>query len=255
MARDVEEVRREINEMHAQLEEATHYDLLGIDRESFDKSKLGGIFRNLAKKWHVDRYSSYDLGPDREKVQQIFSAINNAHRTLSNDSAREEYDMELDGEDAADIAALLSSESIFLKGKNFLKQGAYKGAFDQFEEAHELNPEDKSILVHKLYAEYLIIPKTKDGAPLNIKRAEEIGDALKEFDDDFENDDAFKVFYGTVMLGLGNERRAKYYFHEALMLNPNNMDAKRQQRLLEMRAEREANKGFFAKLMEKFKGG
>lgn len=255
MARDVEEVRREINEMYAKLEDATHYELLGVEREAFDKSALGGIFRQLAKKWHVDRFSAFDLGDDREKVQQIFSAINNAHRTLSNDDARTEYDMELDGEDAADIAALLSSESIFLKGKNFLKQGAYKGAYDQFIEAAELNPEDKSLHIHKLYAEYLLIPKTKEGAPMNIKRAEEIAEEFKSFEDDFENDDSYKVFYGTVMLGLGKERRAKYYFQEALLLNPNNMEAKRQQRLIDMRAEREANKGFFAKLMDKFKGG
>ena len=85
--------------------------------------------------------------------------------------------------------------------------------------------------------------------------AEEIAEEFKAVEEDFDNDDSFKVFYGTVMLGLGKERRAKYYFQEALLLNPNNMEAKRQQRLIDMRAEREANKGFFAKLMDKLKGG
>lgn len=253
MARDEEEVRREITLMHASLDGATHYELLGIERESFEKSKLGGIFRNLAKQWHIDRFSTMDLGEDREKVQQIFAAINTAHRTLSDDAAREEYDLGLEGDAGEDLAALLNSENLFLKGKNILRQGAYKGAYDHFKDAYELNEMDNSILAHMLYTEYLMLPKSAQGKPLVPKRAEEIDAELSKLDEQFENDDWFRVFLGTVALGLGREKRAKYLFQEALLLNPGNMDAKRQQRLIEMRAEREANKGFFAKLMERFK--
>ncbi len=255
MSHDEAQMRKEIEQMYAKIQEANYYEILGMKRDAFDSSEVGGKFRQLAKKWHVDRFSGQELGEDRQKVQQIFAAINEAHRTLSHDQKREEYDAELDAGDAADVVTILESENMFLRGKNILSSGGYKGAHDIFKQAHELNPEDSKIYIYMLYTEYLMSPKGKDGKPLKITRANEIYDELLEFEkEEYEDADWLLVFIGIVALGLGKERKARRLFREALMINSKNRDAKRQMRLLDMRREREDNKGFFEKLLDKFRG-
>ena len=256
MSRDIDEVRQKIHQMHETLEESNHYELLGLSREDFDSSELGGVYRKKAKEWHIDRYSGYDLeSQERAKLQEIFSAINNAYRILSRDDEREEYNYELDGEEAEDVSDLLGADTLFLRGKNMLKQNSYKGAHDLFEQALELSPENPSIRAHTLYAEYLLIPKSGEGRPVQTKRAREIFEELTKLEEEeFEDVDWILVFLGIVSMGLGKSKKAGRLFKHALYINPSNLDAKRQRRLIEMRREREASKGFFEKLMDRFKG-
>ena len=62
--------------------------------------------------------------------------------------------------------------------------------------------------------------------------------------------DWLMVFIATVGLGIGKERQSKSIFREVLMISPNNFDAQRQLRLLEMRKERDSKEG----LLDKIKG-
>lgn len=255
MARDIEDVIASIEEMFERVEQGNYYDILGLAPDA-PSSAVTPLYRELAKTWHVDRYSMYDLGEHKVMLQKIFAEVNNANRTLSDEGRRAEYDASLNGEDgdlasAEEVAALINADTFFLRGKNFLKQGSYKGASEQFTEAAKLNPQDDDIKAYSLYSEYLLIPKNAEGRAAATQRANEIYTELSDMLAARGGDiDWLMVFIATVGLGIGKERQSKSIFREVLMISPNNFDAQRQLRLLEMRKDRDSKEG----LLDKLKG-
>lgn len=255
MAQDTEELRKKIAQMEKRIEELSYYELFELDPE-LDEDTLTREatkkFRHLAKTWHVDRFNTEGLDNCRERLQEIFSTLNTAHQVLTNAEKRVEYDMDLSGENT-DIGSILNAESSFRKGQNMLSTGSHKGAHEQFRIACENNPDDLEYRAHYLYTEYLMVPKDEEGNPRSRSRAEKIYDELDAILKEMPERDWLLAFLGVVAMGLDRDRTAKTLFKEALRFNPRNVTAKRQIRLLKMRQEREANKGFFAKLMDKFK--
>jgi curved DNA-binding protein CbpA len=258
MARDIDEVRAEIDEMFRRVDQSNYYELLGVARDASAEA-ITAQFRALAKKWHVDRFSMYDLGEDKQKLQKIFSSINNAHKILINEATRADYDAELDGtskDDGVDVVALLNAESMFMRAKNMVNQGGYKGAMDMLLEAQKLDPNNVEIEAYSMYAEYMLMPKGSDGKPIKARldRAQQIAKRFDEILDKKKDADWVLTFAGTVQLGLGKERIAQSMFTEALMLNPNNTEARRQKRLLELRRNKSGDEGLLAKIKGLFSG-
>lgn len=257
MTQDTEVLREKIDDMYEKLEEVSYYDLLDIDPELDDEEiskQATAAFRQLAKEWHVDRYDTDALGGDqyRTKLQEIFSTINTAHQVLTDEEKRTEYDMELSGENT-DIGAILTAENAFRKGQNMLATDAYEGAHQQFEIAYENNPEDIEYEAHYLYTQYLMVPKDEEGVPRDRSEVKEIYRQLDDILEQIPDRDWLLTFLGEVALGLKRYGEAQQLFNEALHYNPKNVNAKRQKRIIEMRRKRQQNKGFFAKLMDKFR--
>ncbi|CAI5448581.1 unnamed protein product [Caenorhabditis angaria] len=69
------------------------YDVLEINREEFDKSKLAKIYRSLAKKHHPDRFKEQDK---KLEAETRFRVIATAYETLKDEEARTSYDYYLD---------------------------------------------------------------------------------------------------------------------------------------------------------------
>ena len=244
----------QIARMHERVKTENYYQLLGVERARFDPAQVGSAYRTLAKTWHIDRLNHDGLSAeDLERVQQIFNALTQARQVLSSREKRLEYDENLDAGEGVEVSALLEADSIFLRGKNTMARGGYSGALDMFKEAMALNPDEPNIRVHALYAEYMLLPKSAQGKPKSVRRAQEIHKEIDAYHDDFEDEDWYKVFLGTVCEGVGKERRALYLYREALMINPSNRDAKRQKRMFEMRQERHTESGFVSKIKSFFK--
>lgn len=249
MARDLQEVQQEIVEMHDRLQHENYYELLGLERDA-DAARVSARFRELARVWHIDRFSNFDLGADRQKVQDIFSTLNAAHRTLTNADQRAEYDHEIS--DGPSINEILEAESSFRRGKNMLSSGSYKGAHEAFKQACELKDDEPEYRAHYLYTEYLLEPKDDVGLVKSKKRTREIFAELDDINTELPEKDWLLTFLGTVSLGLGKNHEAEGLFQEALMTNSQNTQAKRQLRLLRSRRRRKSKgKGFFARLFGK----
>ncbi|KAI6234609.1 J domain-containing protein [Aphelenchoides fujianensis] len=69
------------------------YDVLGIDRETFNKTDLSRIYRQLARKFHPDRVKEEEK---KEEATERFRQITTAYETLKDDETREYYDYYLD---------------------------------------------------------------------------------------------------------------------------------------------------------------
>ncbi|QDG54524.1 hypothetical protein FIV42_28400 [Persicimonas caeni] len=254
MSDNIEEVRRKIDEMHARLDEDTYYELLELEPEAKPgKKEVMKQFRLKAKDWHADRYSGYELSAEyKQKLQEIFAALNTAQQTLSDIDKKADYDFQLEAGDQ-NIENVINAEGAFRRGNNMLQTGSYKGAHEQFKRAFELNPEEDEYKAHLLYTEYLQIPKNDEGTPLKRTRANEIFGELDEISEQKPENDSILTFLGVVAMGLGNLNKAKVLFNEALRHNRQNVVAKRQIRLIKMRQEKESKKGFFAQLLDKFR--
>ncbi|KHN85684.1 DnaJ -like protein dnj-2 [Toxocara canis] len=69
------------------------YDVLGIDRDNFQKNEVSKAYRRLAKKYHPDKVA------DRSKkveAEEKFRLIATAYETLRDDETRADYDYYLD---------------------------------------------------------------------------------------------------------------------------------------------------------------
>ena len=92
MSETIEEVRARIDEMYERVQEASYYELLEVDKDAGEKEVVKS-FKKKAKTWHADRFSGYDLtAEDKDKLQEIFAAINSASQTLQDPYKRAEYD-------------------------------------------------------------------------------------------------------------------------------------------------------------------
>ena len=255
MPSDLDDVRQKIDTKYQAIQDQDHYELLDVGQDA-SREEIARQFRQLAKKWHADRFKGQDIGQEhRQKVQAIFTEINNAHRTLSNPDKREEYDASLEGEET-DLESVFDAESAFRRGKNMLNNGSIKGARQQFKRAVEQSPEDEpDYRGHMLYTEYMSLPKDDKGRPKAAsakERAREIFDELDAIADDNSNRKAWVyAFMGHVAQGLDRTNQAESLFREAKQLDPDNRLAQRQLRLLKMRKQKDDKQGFFSKLFSK----
>lgn len=248
MSKDLQTVLREIEDMHRRIHEENYYQLLGVDAAA-DAALIGARFRDLARVWHVDRFSAYDLGEKKVQVQEIFSALNTAARTLSNPEKRSEYDLSID--DGPDITSILEAETHFRTGKSRLQTGSHKGAHEAFKKACELKEDEDEYRAYFRYTEYLLLAKDEDGRAKDKKRTKEIFGELDKISETLKDKHWLLTFMGTVSMGLGDDRQAEELFQEALMANQQDTDAKRLLRLLRSRRQNPKKKGFFAKLFGK----
>ena len=69
---------------------ANYYETLGVDK-SATKDQLKTAYRNLAKKYHPDMYSTASE-EEKKKAEEKFKEINHAYEVLSDDDKRAAYD-------------------------------------------------------------------------------------------------------------------------------------------------------------------
>lgn len=70
-----------------------YYEILGVEITA-SKSDIKKAFRELAKKYHPDKFANDSLEKQKE-AKDIFTKINQAYETLSDDKLKEEYDISL----------------------------------------------------------------------------------------------------------------------------------------------------------------
>lgn len=67
------------------------YEVLGVSKDATEND-IKNAYRNLAKKWHPDRFSTKSED-ERKEAEEKFKEISEAYDTLSNPEKRQAYDM------------------------------------------------------------------------------------------------------------------------------------------------------------------
>ena len=85
------EKRKWIDDMFARLESTDFYGLLDLARDC-SKTDVKKAYYKLGPKFHPDRHYRKQLGPYKQKIEQIFTTLTKAHDTLRDANRRAAYD-------------------------------------------------------------------------------------------------------------------------------------------------------------------
>jgi curved DNA-binding protein CbpA len=250
-------VLAEIDVLFRELQTRSHYELLGVDRQT-DAEKIRGRFRQLARDYHVDRFARYGLHEDvTRKIQRVFMAINRAHEVLVDPEQRKEYDLSLEmaakGHAVApgagvDASQVFRSEQLVRDGTLAVKNNNPKLAKTKFEQALEKNALDPVAKAGLAYADFMIA-QSQGGSTTMAAR---VRDQLEQVaTPDLNREEPF-LYLGRVYRTLGDAAKAMRAFERALEINRHCAEAASELRHLQRKgddpnAKKGAGLGLFGK--------
>lgn len=242
------ERRQQILDRAEQVAGKDHYEVLGVVRDA-PSAEIQKAFLASVKLFHPDRLPE-PLADVRDVASRVFSAIVEAHKTLSDPSARSAYDASLaagppvdDAEEQAEIERVLKASTCFQKAEILMRRNDIDAAEALARESVELDRQpDHVALLGWLHA-------LKNQLPEALQFLNEAIDASPQSES--------ALFYrGTVLKRMNHTAKAASDFRRVAELNPKNLDAAREVRLFEMRRQgpaEEAKPGLFGKLFSKKK--
>lgn len=227
--------RAEIDRMYARLEEATHYEILGVSPNA-EADAIQSAYLEQARQWHSDRFAGRTLGSAAPKLEAIFARISEAKEVLSDPEKRKEYDVYLDRKAKGlptDVAAILKAEGLFEQASRLLRAGNAKKALPLLDQAIELNHAEPEFWVWRAYARFCTGAEQAEVARQEIQRAlaERPRMAWGYY------------FLGRIALAAGETDEARRSFKKTLELDEKHPEATQQLRLLTRREEKEKKGG------------
>ncbi len=226
---DVRALHFEIDKAHAKIDGKNHYEVLGV-APSASTDSIRDAYFGQAKRWHSDRVGHAGLNPIMvERAADLFRAADEAHRILSNESERKTYDYILDRKVRGlptDPMTIMKAEGLFARGQKAVNSGHAAPAEPLLREAVELNPGEAEFWVYWGYALY-----SDQGAAVLEEARQHISKGLKLN----EKLDSAYEFLGRIARVEGDRTAAAKHLRKAIQMNPRNVNAQRELRLIEMR--------------------
>ena len=147
------------------LPEMTYYQILDIPKMATEEEVKKAYFQ-MARRFHPDRFERKVASEFKGQIDEVFDAITNAYRVLSNKDTRRLYDAKsgtpAGQEDAQD--SLRKAEIKFRQGKTLYAQGRFDEAIAYLEEAIRTR-KDKGDY-------YLLLAMVESKLPAYVKKAE-----------------------------------------------------------------------------------
>ena len=251
-----EKDRKMLEALERNLEEIkkkNYFELFNLSPDNFSESELKKSYFKLARSFHPDRF--YTFHPRvKALAEEIFTLINEAFHTLLNPSERASYQTALSttgkGISQKDAQTAVSAELEFQKGEILLKQGKVEEAKEYFERAHELNPDEPEYTAYLGWVLFRIGKRKGDEALAKKGRS-----MLESVVAKSEGSEKAHFFLGQVLKVENELKGAIRHFEKVVQINPDNLDAVRELRILRMRLEKEDTRkekgGIFKKIFKK----
>jgi curved DNA-binding protein CbpA len=210
----------------AKLKEQNHFQVLGIN-ESADASAVRLAYFELAKLVHPDTLPPNATEEMLNLRAQIFAAVGEAYRKLSDQNSRANYveSLKTGGAEHVDIARILRAEDLFRKGCALIGVRRYPEALKSLDEAIQNNPDEGEFYAWRGYARFL--------------NATHSSECFRDAQKDLllavkKNDRSAPAHYlmGEVARIRGNTPGALKHYKRALELKPDYIEAQRQIRFL-----------------------
>jgi len=229
---DWEEKKRELEEVLDKMEGADPFGVLEVTADT-PQSEIRARFFALSKQYHPDRYHA--AGEEVVRIaQEIFTRVQEAYDIVGDPRKREEYTKKKETEEEGGLnpRALIAAEIAFSKATLFLRNKHYAKAREALEEAVQLNPHEPEYRCHLAWATYLSDPSTY------VDAVKTLHGILKEY----PNLDKGFYFLGSILKARKELHQAEAAFKRAVAANPDNVEAKRELRLMAMRREKGGGK-------------
>lgn len=212
----------------ASLEDKDHFEVLELPRTASSTEIKRSYFR-LARLHHPDT-TARDSGARKAK-ERITARLNEAYAVLNDDASRASYLEELElpgGGEEVDIAHILEAEKHFQRGALLVKARQFKEALAELDEAIGLNDGEGEYYAWRAYARF-------SGTPDKRQVASQCKKELELALEKSPNCAVAFLFSARIATVLGDVPGAIQYYKRCLALEPGNVEAKRELRLLETR--------------------
>jgi len=151
----------EVLEMRQGLATKDYYQILGVDKKGSDEDIKKAYFL-LARKYHPDRFDRTISQSYREQIDEVFNAVTNAYRTLSDKEKRAAYDKSTAPVQVEDVGK--KAELRFRQARVLASQGRTQEAIILLEEAVRLK---------KKADYYLLLAQMEMKTPSLLRKAEQ----------------------------------------------------------------------------------
>jgi tetratricopeptide (TPR) repeat protein len=224
--------RKEILERAAQIDKENYFDMLGVPRDATPDVIRGAYFQ-LARVWHPDRLSP-EIVDVKPACAKVFARLSEAHQTLSDEQKRKQYLQQLaqgstSPDEEAEVQAILEATLCFQKAEICFKRNDMAQAETLLRRAIELD---------KTQADYVALLAWVESLKPHSQSSEGTLERIRELDAAVAlNGKCERAYFYRAMLykRIGNDQLALRDFKLAFELNPRNVDAQREVRLIEMR--------------------
>ncbi|OPZ59923.1 MAG: Dna-J like membrane chaperone protein [Deltaproteobacteria bacterium ADurb.Bin510] len=211
-----------LSQMLASLENQDPFEVFGLSRHCSD-DQLKRAYIKIAKEHHPDVYAYAQDAQVKHLSTEIFAHIQKAYEAVKR--IRE-------GKPAEDEVCFdndeIRQELLFRQANEALRLRDYQKSLDLFRVLTKLSPDNRVYAEAFIKTLYLKWQASKRGSSLEIKLA--IKDALTRFPES----DQLYLLLGWVFKKEGSNKAIEA-FRQAVRINPNNTEARRELRLIEMR--------------------
>ena len=198
------------------------FGTIGVPRRCSAEA-LKKAYIKIAKEHHPDVYAYAQDARVKQLSTDLFAAIQHAYEEVKRIREGRPATIEC-GIETNEI----HQELLFRQASDALRIKDYQNALDLFRVLAKLCPDNRVYTESYINTIYLRWQATKRGSSLEIKMA--IKEALVRFPES----DALYVLLGWVFKKEGSNKAIEA-FRQAVRINPNNNEARRELRLLEMR--------------------
>jgi hypothetical protein len=207
------------------LEKGTHFDALGLDHKT-TAADVKKAFVLLARDLHPDTVTDPSQTELHDVKESLFARVNEAAQVLGDDARRKEYEAELGGDKKdVDVARIFDAEEKFRRAEIFIKARKYKEGLALLDEAIQLNDKEAEFYAWRGYARFLLSTDRKhafDDCSGEVKKALKLVERCLPA----------HLFLGHMNKVIGNPKAAASSYQRVLDLEPTNIEAQRELRLM-----------------------
>ena len=214
------------------LEKQNYYDMLEVAREASAETVRKQYYA-IAKRWHPDRALG-ELAPLKPYVEACFAIFTVANETLGDEKKRANYLRQVQeggGTPEADrtMEAILWAAKEHQKAEVLFKRRDFDGAATILAAAIQITPDETDVLA--AYAWALFNMPVDEARDLEMMTLVSRALAIEP------KHDRAHYYKGLMYVRAGQDANAAKHFREAAQINPKNLDAAREVRLVEMRTK------------------
>jgi len=239
LSADEKELKERFSSAYKAMKEQTHYAFLGVPSGA-DTKAIKSAYVKKARELHPDNIAGTKLQENEKLVEmadRLFKRLQEAHRILTSDSDRAQYDADLQKSGGAPVEKTgkvkrpREAQLAFKKAEVFFKKKEFKQAEQHYKLAMEFDPDEMAYVLAAAWCLYF--DERKDEG----KRQAEATEKLERLVERKVDDAAYKL--GLIARQAGDEGKAVAWFKRTLTMNPRHKDAQQEKRLWEMRIRKE----------------